>query len=201
MVAIAKKTAEKSTGNESVPDLVPAAQQGNRAKFGELIGRYERAIYAIAIQRLENSSDAAELTQDIFLRALQSLSKLRDPACFGGWLRTIARRMAGRGAIRPGRLSAATESLLEAVPAAGGTPLQAALEQERLGQLHAGLKRLKRSDRQTLAAFYLEGRSLIDMSTRFRAPVGTIKRRLHVARKRLARQLDPHQRHHRGGTA
>jgi RNA polymerase sigma-70 factor (ECF subfamily) len=201
VVAIAKKTAEKSTGNESVPDLVTAAQQGNRAKFGELIGRYERAIYAIAIQRLENSSDAAELTQDIFLRALQSLSQLRDPACFGGWLRTIARRMAGRGAIRPGRLRAATESLLESVPAAGGTPLQAALEQERLGQLHAGLKRLKRSDRQTLAAFYLEGRSLIDMSTRFRAPVGTIKRRLHVARKRLARQLDPHQRHHRGGTA
>ncbi len=39
-------------------------------------------------------------------------------------------------------------------------------------------------------AFYVQGQSLIEMSDRFDSPVGTIKRRLHVARKRLARELE-----------
>ena len=45
-------------------------------------------------------------------------------------------------------------------------------------------------DRSTLVAFYLEGQSLIEMSDEFSAPIGTIKRRLHVARKRLAKELE-----------
>ncbi len=39
-------------------------------------------------------------------------------------------------------------------------------------------------------AFYVEGQSLIEMSAAFDSPLGTIKRRLHVARKRLAAELE-----------
>ena len=45
-------------------------------------------------------------------------------------------------------------------------------------------------DRATLEAFYLRGRSLKQMSREFETPLGTIKRRLHVARNRLRRQLE-----------
>jgi RNA polymerase sigma-70 factor (ECF subfamily) len=45
-------------------------------------------------------------------------------------------------------------------------------------------------DRETLEAFYFEGSSLLEMSRKFDTPVGTIKRRLHVARKRLAKELE-----------
>ena len=45
-------------------------------------------------------------------------------------------------------------------------------------------------DRATLVAFYIRGRSLKQMSREFETPVGTIKRRLHVARNRLRRQLE-----------
>ncbi len=45
-------------------------------------------------------------------------------------------------------------------------------------------------DRDTLVAFYVRGQSLIEMSHHFDAPVGTIKRRLHVARKRLAKEIE-----------
>ena len=44
-------------------------------------------------------------------------------------------------------------------------------------------------DRDTLVAFYFQGQSLVQMSDEFNSPVGTIKRRLHVARKRLAKEL------------
>ncbi len=45
-------------------------------------------------------------------------------------------------------------------------------------------------DRETLTAFYIRGQSLIEMSDHFDAPVGTIKRRLHVARKRLSKEVE-----------
>jgi RNA polymerase sigma-70 factor (ECF subfamily) len=64
------------------------------------------------------------------------------------------------------------------------------LATERVAQVHSGLSRLGEMDRDTLEAFYLRGQSLIEMSDRFDAPVGTIKRRLHVARKRLAAELE-----------
>ena len=56
--------------------------------------------------------------------------------------------------------------------------------------LWAGLDRLKAVDRATLVAFYIRGRSLKQMSREFETPIGTIKRRLHVARKRLRRQME-----------
>ena len=61
------------------------------------------------------------------------------------------------------------------------------LAREREAQVHVGLERLCALDRDTLVAFYFNGRSLVEMSREFHAPVGTVKRRLHVARKRLAK--------------
>ena len=49
---------------------------------------------------------------------------------------------------------------------------------------------LKALDRATLVAFYIRGHSLKQMSRDFETPVGTIKRRLHVARSRLKKALE-----------
>jgi len=70
------------------------------------------------------------------------------------------------------------------------TPLRQILARERRECVHVGLDRLNDLDRDTLVAFYFEGQSLIEMSSQFHSPVGTIKRRLHVARKRLAKELE-----------
>ena len=69
------------------------------------------------------------------------------------------------------------------------TPLAEALANERAQAVRAGLRRLRPLDRETLEAFYVRGQSLIEMADEFDAPIGTIKRRLHVARKRLASEL------------
>jgi RNA polymerase sigma-70 factor (ECF subfamily) len=70
------------------------------------------------------------------------------------------------------------------------TPLTKALTRERKVQVRAGLGRLGRLDRETLVAFYVKGQTLVEMSDAFDSPIGTIKRRLHVARKRLAKELE-----------
>jgi RNA polymerase sigma-70 factor (ECF subfamily) len=70
-------------------------------------------------------------------------------------------------------------------------PSEAVLEKERAEVVQQGLDQLGTMDRQTLVAFYLRHQSLATMSHEFEAPLGTIKRRLHVARRRLANEIDP----------
>ncbi len=170
--------------------LVLAAQEGDREAFGQLAKRYERAVYATALRRLNNHAEAQEVCQEVLMRAMQKISQLREPEAFGAWLQAVASRMAINRAVRK-RAAVATEpDVLAATCVEGETPLSMALARERQSQVRAGLGRLGELDRDTLVAFYVQGQSLIEMSEEFESPVGTIKRRLHVARKRLAKELE-----------
>ena len=64
------------------------------------------------------------------------------------------------------------------------------IQSEQAAELYLALEQLKPVDRATLVAFYIRGRTLKQMSREFETPIGTIKRRLHVARKRLRRQME-----------
>ena len=137
--------------------------------------RSERAVYAIALRRLGNHAEAQELAQEVFLQALEKLDQLREPCAFGGWLRAIANRMAINRAVRsPRRIVSAEAELIDATASENRTPLGNVLARERETQVRAGLKRLGKLDRQTLEAFYVQGRSLLEMSDEFASPVGTI---------------------------
>ncbi|HEY1785647.1 MAG TPA: sigma-70 family RNA polymerase sigma factor [Pirellulales bacterium] len=182
--------AEEEATEQQTGSLVVAAQQGDRAAFGQLAERYERAVYATAYRRLNNHSEAQEVTQEVFVKAMQKLSQLRQPECFGGWLRSMTNRMAINRAVRKTPGTATEPASLAATCIDRQTPLADVLAREERSQVRAGLRRLKRTDRATLMAFYVDGQSLIEMSDQFAAPVGTIKRRLHVARKRLAKELE-----------
>jgi RNA polymerase sigma-70 factor (ECF subfamily) len=171
-------------------DLVRAAQAGDRAAFGELFERFQPTIQAIAMRRLRNFAEAQELTQDVFVQALQKIDQLRTPECFIGWLRQITVRMAINRAVRQAPMIAVEPDLLEATVKSAGCPLESALSGEREREVRAGLDRLGEMDRSTLIAFYVHGQSLLEMSDKFDAPLGTIKRRLHVARKRLAKEVE-----------
>jgi RNA polymerase sigma-70 factor, ECF subfamily len=180
--------------NQSVVALVRAAQDGNREAFGQLFQRYRGVILAQAMKRVKNADEAEELVQDVFVQAMQKLGQLRVPEAFGGWLRRIVHRMAINRITRRQTATLCDPVVLEATClAAGDAPDQCALGREQAEDLRAAVGRLGRVDRQTLQAFYLRGETLVQMSDSFSAPVGTIKRRLHIARKRLARELEVSQ--------
>jgi RNA polymerase sigma-70 factor (ECF subfamily) len=171
-------------------ELVAAALDGDRAAQGELVQRYEAMVMSIALKRLGNYAEAQELCQEVFVKAIDRLHQLNEPAAFGGWLRAITVRMAiNRQVRRPPTVSAEPQTLA-ATCADVSTPFEAAVRVEQAAQVHDGLRRLGQMDRETLTAFYLRGESLMQMSEATGAPVGTIKRRLHVARKRLAAELE-----------
>ena len=169
--------------------LVQAARAGDREAFGRLVVRFERVIFAIVLRRLRNRSEALEVTQDVFLRALRKLPQLRQPERFAGWLRRIAVRLSINRAVRRPREFDGAFNLERTAADRGSDPLDSLLRQEREGQVWRVLDRLRELDRRTLIAFYIQGRSLKQMSDEFASPVGTIKRRLHTARNRLRDRL------------
>jgi RNA polymerase sigma-70 factor (ECF subfamily) len=177
------------TWNE-ITDLVLRAQAGDRVAYGELVERFQPTVYAVALARLRNPAEAQELAQEVFLHGMKKLPQLRDPQCFAGWLRQITVRMALNRLTRRGPLRKVDGDILDGVQAAGATPVEQLVKNEEAAELYKGLERLKAVDRATLVAFYLRGRSLIQISREFETPIGTIKRRLHVARNRLKKALE-----------
>jgi RNA polymerase sigma-70 factor (ECF subfamily) len=170
--------------------LVERARAGDRAAYGELFERFQAGVYALALARLRNPSEAQELVQEVFIHGMTKLNQLRDARCFAGWLRQITVRMALNRLTRQAPFKGANSEVLQNAPDEGRTPLEEMVRAEQRDALWAGLERLKAIDRETLVAFYIRGHSLKRMSRDFETPVGTIKRRLHVARHRLREQLE-----------
>ena len=173
-----------------ITELVLRAQQGDRQAYGELAERFEATVYAVALARLRNPTEAQELTQEVLLHGMRKLPQLREPAAFAGWLRQITVRMAINRLTRRGPLQKVDGDVLDGAEAAGASPLDGMIRSEQAGQLYQALDQLKPVDRATLVAFYIRGRSLKQMSREFETPVGTIKRRLHVARNRLKEVME-----------
>jgi RNA polymerase sigma-70 factor (ECF subfamily) len=173
-----------------ITSLVELARAGDRAAYGELVERFRTTVYGIALARLRNPAEAEELTQEVFLHGMKKLPQLREADCFAGWLRQITVRMAINRLTRRGPVQGVEPEVLEQAEGAGRSPLEAMISDEQKAALYRGLDQLKPMDRATLVAFYLRGQSLLQMAQEFETPVGTIKRRLHVARNRLKRQME-----------
>ena len=176
-----------------ITSLVERAQAGDRVAYGELIERFQPTVYAVALARLRNPTEAQELAQEVFLHGMKKLAQLRDAQCFAGWLRQITVRMAINRLTRRGPVQGTEPEVLQNAAAVTQSPLEEIVREESRAEVREGLDRLKPMDRETLEAFYLHGKSIEQMSRLFETPVGTIKRRLHVARNRLREQLERSQ--------
>ena len=169
--------------------LVRRAQKGDRDAYGRLVEQFERTVYAVCLRRLGNPSEAIELTQEVFLHVMKRLDQVRDPERFAGWLRQVAARMAINRATRRLPPPSVESDILEGAGGVVNDPLDELIARERAQRLWDGLSKLKDLDRETLVAFYIQGQSLVEMADALETPVGTIKRRLHTARKRLKAEL------------
>ena len=78
----------------TLPDeeLARQAQAGSLAAFEHLVWRYEHRVHAFVCQFCRHQTDAAELTQDTFVKAFQRLGQFDVNRDFAAWLFTIARR-------------------------------------------------------------------------------------------------------------
>ena len=176
----------------AVAGLVRSAQAGDREAFGRLVEQFEPTVQAIALRRLGNVGEAMELTQEVFLHVMRRIDQLREPERFAGWLRQVAVRMAINHVTRKPSPFTVETVVLEGAFESADEPIEALITRERAQRLWEALERLKPLDRETLLAFYIRDLSLLEMAEELDVPLGTIKRRLHTARKRLRTELESH---------
>ncbi len=168
--------------------LLTAVAHGDRGAAGRIVQMFQNYVRDVVRRRVRDEGDVEEVTQDVFIQAFRKLDQLHDKRCFAGWIRRIADRLAINQLVRRRReRTVYLESFDQ--PDSHAEPWDNAVRREQRQAVWRGLQRLGMMDRDTLVAFYIEGNSLIEMSRRFDSPVGTIKRRLHTARKRLAKEL------------
>jgi RNA polymerase sigma-70 factor (ECF subfamily) len=173
-----------------VASLVLRAREGDRDAFGELVEQFQGTVHAICLRRLGNPAEAAELTQEVFLHVMLRLDQLREPERFAGWLRQVCVRMAINRATRRTPPPSLDDEILEGASSYRDEPVDELIARERARRLWEALGTLKPLDREALQAFYIRGRSLVEIAEELDVPIGTVKRRLHTARKRLKSLLE-----------
>lgn len=164
--------------------LVLGVLNGDRAAFAELYDRWARLIRAVCFGTTHDLDAAEDLAQEVFLRALHKLARLRDPQRFAPWLTGIARQVCRewrRGRVRDRRRKGLSDDLR---PVAPGNP-----SDDRLTFLRGALGRLPERERFSLQAFYLQGLNAEQARSALGLSQSTFYRVLASARGRLRKLL------------
>lgn len=182
-------------------ELVERARAGDRDAFGQLFDRYNQHVFGIVLRRVRNVEDARDVTSEVFLQAHAKIGSLREPNAFAGWIRSIASRMSINFLQRDGRRKALPlfDPDLEPVEAnwSERTAPEILIAKEGNDAVPALLETLNAMHRRVVQLFYMEGMSLNETTDALsaeegrRVPLGTVKRRLHVARKKLLAVAGP----------
>ena len=177
--------------------LIAECLVGRRDAFGELVSRYQARLYNAAVRLVDTPEDAADVVQDSFLNAYQSLHSFKGDAEFFTWLYRIAFN-AAISLRRKKRNTTSLDSLrngehkIEPVDPSEFTRPEAALERsEEESQLHAALNRLSDEHRSVLLMKDIDGMKYEDIADVLDVPIGTIRSRLHRARLELRGLLEP----------
>ena len=185
--------------------LVRAAQHGNGDAFGVLVDRYHRQVYGI-VYRMCGSGEADDLTQDIFLRALQALRgfKYQGQASFRTWLYRIAvnacinelRKRRRRRDVDGPSLDEVLETdsgpMTRAVPDDSAMPHDVVERRELQEAVHSVLATLSPKHRAVLALVDLQGMDYEEAARTIGCPLGTLKSRVARARDAFASNYRRH---------
>jgi RNA polymerase sigma-70 factor (ECF subfamily) len=161
--------------------LLLRCQTGDGAAFAELVARYQARLGGY-LRRLLGEMAAADALQDVWLAVWRGLPGLRDPAAFPAWAFRVARDRAFRELRRRGVPTVPAD---ESIPAAAADD---AFTPEDAAGVRAALDRLPVVHRDVLVLRFVEGLSYDQIAAVAGVPVGTVRSRLHHA-KRLAREF------------
>ncbi len=161
-----------------------AAMAETQTEFAALVLQNQRRVFQIAYSVLGNAADAEDVTQETFLSAYQHRDSLRDAERFRGWVN----RIAFRGALnrrRGQQRRVLRDSAWHATVPEATDGERAAQDQLLLDQLRGAMEKLPRKLREALQLSVVEEMDATQVGAVLGIPAGTVRSRLHSARKLL----------------
>ncbi|HSK26141.1 MAG TPA: sigma-70 family RNA polymerase sigma factor [Jiangellales bacterium] len=161
---------------EELVALVARAAEGRPDAWEALVDRFVRLVWDVTSEYRLSESDRADVCQTTWLRLLEHIDRLQDPARVGSWLATTARReclavLAQRKRV----LLSWHDQALEDVRAEQPPPEQSLLAAERVRDVHEAVDKLPPLWRTLMRMLMADPRpSYAEISARLGVPVGSI---------------------------
>jgi RNA polymerase sigma-70 factor (ECF subfamily) len=178
-------------------DLIRRAQVGEHQALTRLVETYQSPVYSLALAVMRDRADAADMTQETFVRLLRSLRSYRgDGSNFTSWVHRMtvnicldALRRRQRNSMSSS-LEQQSESLREPASADVWEQPEWRVEwQESAREVRSALAELPRSQRQALTLHYLEDRPYEEIAASMGVPLNTVKSHILRGKERMLRLL------------
>lgn len=171
-------------------ELVCRIRGGDAQAFALLYDRYKRRLFRTALAITDDQGAAEEILQDCFLKAYRSLPRVDCSAPLGPWLHRIVVNLSYNWVVKRRPWFISVEEMIDRLVSGPQLSPEHAYERKELHRrLHEAIKSLSMHHRLVVILFYLQGFSLTEIAYILECPVGTVKSRLHHARKILERKL------------
>lgn len=165
---------------------------GDANAFEELVLKYEKTVYNLALRMVGDRDDAFDMTQEAFIKAYGSLSSFRGDSKFSVWIYRITTNVCLdflRSKSRKQQVSLTVsdddEDAQLDIPDPKADPEQQLIKKISMQSVEEGLKTLPDKQRQILVMRELCGMSYAEIGKALSIEEGTVKSRIFRARKRL----------------
>ncbi|MCX6939015.1 MAG: sigma-70 family RNA polymerase sigma factor [Verrucomicrobia bacterium] len=191
--------AERRLEAEADAYLVQRVQAGEVDRFDDLTLKYRERIWSLLYHMTSNREDAADLTQDTFIKAFQSINRFQGQSSFFTWIY----RIAVNGAInylQKNKLrrffsfekvqeDGSVTSLLDQLADSSVSSDRAAYLSELQQKLNEAMQKLSIRHRTVVTLFEIDGLSHEEIAEITGTSVGTVRSRLHYAKQLMQADL------------
>ncbi len=179
------KQADRTTAEQN-KKLAKRIVDGDSAAFSQLLDQYEERLYRLSYRFTNNSTDAEDLTQEIFLSIYRSLPKFRGDSSLSTWIYRVAMNHCLEFLRRRKPESVPyNEELAEMAADVGNNPEEYARRRELSERLETAMRALTPQHRDVVELHELHGFTYQEVANILHVPVGTVKSRLFNAFRRL----------------
>lgn len=190
---------QNSTLSAEDESLLAGLRAGCEGAYEELIQRYQTPVYNLAYRLLDDTGDACDVVQEVFLKVFRGVNQFRGQSTVKTWIYRIAvneahnrRRWLFRhrpnsvGLEEPGVDDTAYERPIEDM---GPSPFQVVFNSERHALIEQALNEINPSFREALVLREMEECSYEDIAEILQISLGTVKSRILRGREALRKQL------------
>lgn len=193
---------ENKEPNDLQPDvdgLVRKARAGDMEAVDGLVRVFQKPVFNMIYRMVGNYEDAADLTQQAFIRMWRAIGKFRGESRFSTWLFALALNTSRSGLRRLRRISDAEQVRIDRDPDSGTAPFdppddrdlpEKALERkETVRRIEAVILALPEEYRSVITLRDLHGLAYDEIAESIGCSIGTVKSRLSRARQRVKARL------------
>jgi len=171
--------------------LISQIRQGNILALKALYEKYKGQVYRTALAVTRDRGAAEDILQDCFLKVYTYIDKLDGSLPLSPWLHRVTVNLSYNWANKRRRWLQPLEEVIEHLTASPRTLPESTLERGELQcTIQTAIASLSFEHRVVVVLFYLNGFSLNEIAYVLDCPVGTVKSRLHYARRNLRRKLE-----------